>query len=258
MNARDAMPRGGRLVITTANAEIEAEGEVEGVAPGSWVTLEVRDSGVGMNADTVSHIFEPFFSTKEARRGTGLGLSTVAAIAQQSGGHVGVESAPGQGSTFTVYLPQVDAAEPSRETPAAPTDLRGSETVLLVEDDKAVRSVLRRDLERHGYTVIDAPSANEALSRLKRHEGPLDLLVTDVVLPGTDGPTLANQLQDGSPELRVVYITGGSDENLAERGVSTRDDVVLQKPLFTPALLYTLREVLDSPLREPPEPPPEE
>ena len=258
MNARDAMPRGGRLVITTANVEIQNEGDVEGVPPGRWVTLEVRDSGVGMDAKTVSRIFEPFFSTKEARRGTGLGLSTVAAIAKQSGGHVAVESAPGRGSTFCVYLPRVDEPEARREAPAALTDLRGSETVLLVEDAKAVRNLLRRDLEQHGYTVIDAPSANEALSRLKRHDGALDLLVTDVVLPGTDGPTLADQLRDEHPDLRVVYITAGSDETLAERGVSSRDDVVLRKPLFAPALLNTLREVLAAAPREPAEPPPEE
>ena len=258
MNARDAMPRGGRLVITTANAQIEADGEVAGVPAGTWVTLEVRDSGVGMDAETVSRIFEPFFSTKEQRRGTGLGLSTVAAIAQQCGGHVGVESAPGRGSTFTVYLPRVDEPEARREPSVSPTDLSGNETVLLVEDAKAVRNLLRRDLERHGYTVIDAPSANEALSRVERHEGTLDLLVTDVVLPGMDGPTLADQLRDEHPDLRVVYITGGSDENLAERSVSAREDVVLRKPLFAPALLCTLREVLESPPREPAEPPPEE
>ena len=239
-----------------ANAEIGAD--VPDVPAGQWVTLEVRDSGVGMDAKTVSQIFEPFFSTKDARRGTGLGLSTVAAIAQQCGGHVIVESAPGRGSAFTVYLPRVEGPETQHEASVSSGDLSGTETVLLVEDAKAVRNLLRRDLERHGYTVIDAPSANEALSRVKRHDGALDLLVTDVVLPGMDGPTLADQLRDEHPDLRVVYITGGSDESLAYRGVSRHDDVVLQKPLFAPALLRTLRDVLESPLREPAEPPPGE
>ncbi|MBW1688001.1 MAG: PAS domain S-box protein [Deltaproteobacteria bacterium] len=249
VNARDAMPRGGRLVLATSTLHVpEGGGSAHPSIPaGDWVGLSLQDRGLGMSAQTLEHIFEPFFTTKETGKGTGLGLATVSAIVEQSGGHVRVKSEPGEGSTFSIYLPRT-TGRPD-ETMAQPllSDLRGTETLLLVEDSESVRRLLRRYLERHGYTVIEASSGVDALRAMKRHDGPLDLLVADVVLPKMDGRALARQLERERPGLRVLYMSGFSDDALSDHDVFDHEVTLLQKPFTPPELLRQIRTVLVSP-----------
>jgi PAS domain S-box-containing protein len=249
VNARDAMPRGGRLTISTNDLEIGPGGDPAhpGIEPARYVTLSVRDTGVGMTPQTQSKIFEPFFTTKEAGKGTGLGLATVYGIIQQSGGEIRVESEVGRGSTFTVYLPQVDEAVDPPEPVVVHEDLRGGETILLVEDSETVRKLVKRYLEKHGYTVIDAPSGIDALRCAKRHDGDIDLLVTDVVLPKMDGHALAQRLNRIRPGMKVVYMSGFSDDALSRHGVVASDIVLVQKPFAQPVLLREVRRILGDP-----------
>jgi CheY-like chemotaxis protein len=249
VNARDAMPRGGRLSIETANLEIPPAGDPAhpGIASGRYVTLSVRDTGVGMEPSTISKIFEPFFSTKESGKGTGLGLATVYGIIQQSGGEVRVESELGVGSTFTVYLPQVDEAMPAPEPAVVHESLRGGETLLLVEDSTTVRKLVRRYLENHGYRVLDAESGVEALAIAADHVGRIDLLLTDVVLPKIDGHELAKRLQVARPETRVLYMSGFSDDALSRHGIDLRDISLIQKPFAQHELLGEVRRALGEP-----------
>jgi PAS domain S-box-containing protein len=252
VNARDAMPNGGKMTLETANAGLdEAYGRQHlGAIPGRYVMLSVSDTGVGMDKKTVAHIFEPFFTTKEVGKGTGLGLSTVYGILNQSGGYVWVYSEPGKGTTFKVYLPRTD--EPVEIAPkptSADAARRGSETILLVEDDPQVRELTQEILEARGYRVltlekpVDAPALSEAYAEQ------IDLLLTDVMMPGLSGSELAAKVVEGRPQIRVLFMSGYADTAVVHGGFLGKDAFFLQKP-FTPSLLTKkVREVLDQPAR---------
>ncbi len=247
VNARDAMPEGGRLVISTRNRELSAEelrGQA-GVVAGRFVVLSVADSGIGMEPDTQQRIFEPFFTTKAVGKGTGIGLATVYGIARQSGGFVTVQSAPGQGSTFEVCLPRTESAEPVMEPALRTQPVRGSETVLVVEDEEAIRALTRRILTRGGFTTLVASGAEEAGRLARGHEGPIHLLLTDVVMPGQSGPWLAQQLRALRPEMRVLYMSGYTDAQLPQAGMAQEPVAFIQKPFVPDALVRRVREVLD-------------
>jgi len=248
VNARDAMPGGGRLVLEARNASVPEGGDavLSGARAGDWVRLAVRDQGCGMPAEVLAHLFEPFFTTKEAGKGTGLGLATVHGIATQAGGHVHVESTPGQGSTFTICLPRCHGAVAAVAAPAQRPDPRGTETVLVVEDDGLVRTVATRALTRAGYRVLEAPGGPEALAVAVGHDGPIHLLVTDVVLPGASGPEVAQALVALRPDLRTMYFSGHAHEALSRRGVLPSDVAFLAKPFSSDGLVATVRAVLDS------------
>jgi CheY-like chemotaxis protein len=248
VNARDAMPTGGKLTIETSNIELEeryAGGQL-GTSPGPYVVLSVTDTGTGMERATLDRIFEPFFTTKETGKGTGLGLSTVFGIAKQGGGDVKVHSQPGVGTTFKVYLPRADAVvEVDRVRPPSPT-VRGSETILLAEDDDQVREAARNILRRHGYVVLEARNAGEALLISESHDGPIDLLVTDVVMPVMSGPTLARRLARARPQLKVLCMSGYADDVAVRHGVIEAAFTYLQKPITVESLTRRVREVLAS------------
>ncbi|MGQ0640887.1 MAG: MASE1 domain-containing protein [Gemmatimonadaceae bacterium] len=250
LNARDAMPNGGTLLIEVSNVSLEEDyvrQHIE-VKAGRYVMLALTDSGVGMDADTASRVFEPFFTTKPMGEGTGLGLSTVYGIVKQSGGSVLVYSEVGRGSTFKVYLPRVESegGTPVPDTTATEAS-PAVETVLVVEDDPAIRSLARRILEKQGYAVLLAGTPNEAIDVAARHSGPIELLLTDVVLPEMSGRALAEQLMQRRPELRVVYMSGYSDDAVVQRGVLERATQFIQKPFGPEALFRKVREVLNMP-----------
>ncbi len=245
VNARDAMPRGGRLTLRTEEACPDAAGSGSAQRGGS-VVLSVQDTGCGMDAETLSHIFEPFFTTKGPGSGTGLGLATVYGVIQQSGGHVEVASEPGQGTTFRVYLPRATEAEAPGAAalpPAAPPSAR--ETILLVEDEDQLRRLTRIVLESRGYTVLEASGPEDALRLHDRHVGALDLLLTDVVMPGMSGRDLAQQISARRTDLSVLYISGYTDDALGRHGVLDDGVVLLHKPFTAQALTAKVREVLD-------------
>ncbi|MBI5017518.1 MAG: response regulator [Deltaproteobacteria bacterium] len=248
VNARDAMPEGGRLAIETAQVDLDEEYVVlhEGARAGPHVLLAVSDTGSGMDRDTLSHIFEPFFTTKERGQGTGLGLATVYGIVKQAGGHIWTYSEPGHGTAFKIYLPPVEGAPESlraRDTcTAAP---RGTETVLVVEDETPVRALVRAVLSGLGYTVLEAPGPEEALRVADGHSGPLHLLLTDVVMPGMGGPRLAEAVTVRRPAVKVLYMSGYLDDAVVRHGVLDRGTRFLQKPFTTRALGRKVREVLD-------------
>jgi len=248
VNARDAMPTGGKLTIETGNAELDSEyaREHPGVRPGPYVMLAVSDTGVGMDRATQARVFEPFFTTKEVGRGTGLGLSTVFGIAQQSGGSVWVYSELGKGTTFKVYFPIVDAALDVTGPEIAPAALRGTETILLVEDQEQVRLVANAILKRHGYRVLVASHAEEAIRLRDSHAGPIQLLLTDVVMPQGSGVELAKRLLLGNPGLKVLYMSGYTDDSVVRHGVLESEMAFLQKPFTPESLTRKVREVLNS------------
>jgi PAS domain S-box-containing protein len=248
VNARDAMPQGGRIRIVTANAELsEAEARAHPeVQPGPYVLLAVTDTGCGMDEATQARIFEPFFTTKEPGKGTGLGLAMVYGIVKQSGGHISVRSAPGEGSTFEVYLPCVAAASPPADAPPAGPPPRGTETVLLVEDEEAVRTLACQTLEQNGYTVLVAPDGTRAVQLAQQYAGPIHLLVTDVVMPSLGGRELANHLTATRSGLRVLYISGYADDAIFRHGLLSPGVAFLQKPFSPDALALKVREVLDA------------
>jgi PAS domain S-box-containing protein len=249
INARDAMPQGGRLTLTTSNVSLNESYAQQHLplGPGEYVMLTVADTGIGMDAATRARAFEPFFTTKEAGKGTGLGLATVYGIIQQSGGHTWVYSEPGHGTVFKIYLPRLDAPEGAGEPRRAPGgELAGNETVLLVEDEASVRELLRETLERHGYRVLSAASGEQAIERASGHQGPIHLLVSDVVMPGIGGPELASRLEPLHPELRVLHISGYADDAILRHGVREGTTAFLQKPFTAEALVRKMREVLDA------------
>jgi CheY-like chemotaxis protein len=231
--------------VETANALLD-DGHAarhDAMAPGRYVMLAVSDTGEGIAKDVLPNIFEPFFTTKEEGKGTGLGLATVYGIVKQAGGNVWVYSELGRGTTFKVYLPRVD--EPvAAEVPEAPAPSGGPETVLVVEDEEALRTITREILEEQGYRVIEAQSGAEALAVAGRHTGPIHLLLTDVVMPGMSGRTLAEALLPVRPEVRVVYMSGYTDDVIAHRGVLESGSLLLEKPFTALALLRCVREAL--------------
>jgi len=249
VNARDAMPRGGRLTIETANVMLDAafSARHEGVQPGAYVMLAVNDTGVGMDAETQLHLFEPFFTTKEVGKGTGLGLSTVYGIVNQSGGHILVVSSVGQGTAFKIYLPRVDEVgeEPPPREPKDTLSPPGSETILLVEDEDTVRTLVRLNLEDGGYQVLEAADGREALRVSAEHPQPIHLLLTDVVMPHLTGPELAKRLQPLRPETRIIYMSGYAAQAI-HTGMIRPGDVFIEKPFTNDLLLRKIREVLDS------------
>ena len=247
VNARDAMPDGGKLTIETGNVQLDpayAESRVE-IAPGPYVMLAVSDTGCGMSRETVSKIFEPFFTTKPKGQGTGLGLSTVHGIVKQSGGHVEVYSEPGHGTTFKIYLPRVEAAAEiwPVTTPEAPRR-GGRETLLLVEDEEVIRRVMSEALRQYGYTVRVAADPAEAIA-LCEADGRIDLLVTDVVMPLMSGPDLVRRIAALRPELPTLFVSGYTDRALIHQGLRQEGSAFLQKPFTPDTLVAKVREVLD-------------
>ena len=250
VNARDAMPTGGRLTIETRNATVERDtrSTLDAIAPGPYVVISITDTGHGMDAATKAVIFEPFFTTKSRDEGTGLGLSTVYGIVKQNGGAIAVDSSPGKGSTFSVYLPRVSGKpEPAPKARALATiDGEGKETILLVEDEERVRNVARRALERHGYRVIEASDGPSAIALFEQHDAEIRLLVTDVVMPAMSGRTLYETLHAKNEVLPVLFMSG-----YAEDIVSKQDSLVgrwdfVQKPFNSKELAQTARALLDS------------
>ena len=249
VNARDAMARGGKLTLETRNADVAVEhgGAPPQMAPGSYVMLAMSDTGEGMDAATRSRIFEPFFTTK-SEKGTGLGLSTVYGIVHQSGGYVAVRSEPGCGTTFEVYLPRVldDAAQANAVSERRPRSSRmGTETIMVVEDNEQLRALLCAVLKKAGHSVLAAAGAAEALRLEEGHEGPLHLLLTDVVMPGLNGRELAARLMATRPDLKVLYVSGYADDALGEHGVLAPGIAYLPKPFTPDTLLDKVRAVLD-------------
>lgn len=248
VNARDAMPHGGELIIETTNVNLDsAQAAQVGVAPGAHVMLAVTDNGIGMDRATQARIFEPFFTTKEVGKGTGLGLATVFGIVQQSGGSISIDSEPGRGTTFRVYLPRTDPTDGCERACRYPSlrSLEGSETILLVEDEAQVRALVRTILQRFGYNVIEAQSGGDALIAAEAHAGTIDLLLTDVIMPHMSGPELARRLSRRVP--KVLYMSGYTENAIVRQGTVDLSVALLQKPVVPETLVSKVRQVLDSP-----------
>jgi CheY-like chemotaxis protein len=248
INARDAMPTGGSLSIATANVELDEVHASDhlGTSAGPHVMLSVSDSGCGMDKATQARIFEPFFTTKEAGKGTGLGLATAFGIIKQSGGTIWVYSEPGNGTSFKVYLPRVDAPAELRRRSSMPPEARGNETVLVVEDDGHVRKLACSVLDGAGYHVIEAEHAEEALRLCDELKGPLHLLLTDVVMPKMSGRALAERVVALQPKIKVLFMSGYTDDAVLRHGVGDMGAAFLQKPLTPNNLTRKVREVLDA------------
>lgn len=250
LNARDAMPRGGTITISTGNDQLTRSRvrHMSDVPAGHYAVLTVSDTGCGMDAATLARVFEPFFTTKGQGKGTGLGLATAYGIVKQSGGHIEVESEPGQGATFRVLLPVAEEGFPTvdvtQELTRTPV---GTETVLLAEDEAAVRSLLRRTLEQKGYVVLEAANGKEALQLCRQHDGPIHVLITDVVMPHLNGPDLAKQVQLLHPDVRVIFLSGYADSAVLQRGLDQSQAVFVPKPFRPESLIRQMRELLDRP-----------
>jgi two-component system, cell cycle sensor histidine kinase and response regulator CckA len=251
LNARDAMPAGGRIRIETANGEIsESLAREHGIRPGPCVTLSISDSGHGIDGEAMSHIFEPFFTTKDKGKGTGLGLSTVHRIIKESGGDIWAQSAPGEGATFTICLPSAPFAT-SRGAEVAPPRAQtvGSETLLLVEDDDGVRRLLNHLLHKRGYKVIEAANGEEALRVFERRGSEIQLVLTDMVMPHMSGRQLGERLRELSPAVKIIYMSGYTDDVLVRTGALGPGMSFLQKPLRPEVLAAKVRETLDATAR---------
>jgi two-component system, cell cycle sensor histidine kinase and response regulator CckA len=247
VNARDAMPDGGKLLLETSSVNLDAAYAFEhaSVKPGKYVMLAVSDTGIGMDSETMAHIFEPFYTTKESGRGTGLGLSTVYGIVKQSGGYIWVYSEPGRGSTFKVYLPCVEELpEPEASEPLPFEEQRGTETILLVEDEEAVRDLVKTILSGHGYCVIVARDPRHAEELALKYPGEIHLLLTDVVMPGTSGRELAVIINRSRPKIRVLYMSGYTENVITSGGLLEEGLAFLQKPFSPAVLVQRIRAVL--------------
>ena len=248
VNARDAMPMGGKLKIQTANVELDQAytRSHSGSRAGKYVMLAVTDTGTGMDAETLAHIFEPFFTTKEQGKGTGLGLATVYGVVKQSDGYIWVDSAPGKGASFQIYLPRHEGRPAADEHRAdSPEELRGSESILLVEDAAPLRKLAQTFLQASGFRVQSAESGEDALEVAARSGGTFDLLLTDVVMPGMNGRVLAEQLSPRQPGMKVLYMSGYTDSFIAGHGVLNPGTHLLHKPFTEEVLIRKVREVLD-------------
>ncbi|MBV9078750.1 MAG: response regulator, partial [Methylobacteriaceae bacterium] len=248
-NARDAMPDGGTVAITTANVdETEARRlELPGMPAGDYVRISVADTGTGIPPELLDKIFEPFFTTKELGKGTGLGLSTVFGIVKQSGGFIYVDSTPGEGAAFSIYLPRyVPEPEPVAKAveEKRASDTTGQGTILLVEDEEAVRAVNARALAARGYTVLEAESGVEALRVLAEQDGPIDLVVSDVVMPEMDGPTLLGELRGRYPDLKVIFVSGYAEDAFAKHLPEGESFNFLAKPFSLKQLVETVKQVI--------------
>jgi CheY-like chemotaxis protein len=245
-NARDAMPQGGRLRLETRNVSVNRQTlpAQPFVVPGEYVALLVRDTGIGMDAETQARVFEPFFTTKEKGKGTGLGLATVYGIVKQSGGYIWAESDIGAGSVFQTLLTRVPQPADLHVVDEVLDFSSGGETILLVEDDPAVRRMASEVLLSTGYRVLAAPSGADALRMAAKHEGRLDLLLTDVVMPGMTGPELARQFISQFPRIRILFMSGYTDDAIEKHGVRGRTVRVLQKPFTHETLAQSVREIL--------------
>jgi PAS domain S-box-containing protein len=255
VNARDAIPNGGNLIIEIADVELDKEYARSHVSvkPGPYVRLTVSDTGVGMTPEVRERIFEPFFTTKESGKGTGLGLSTVYGIVKQSGGNIWVYSEPGHGTVFKIYLPRVD--EPAAGREGEKMELKespcGNERILLVEDEEAVRELAAEFLRRHGYTVLEAQDGEGALLICGDHRGPIDLLLTDVVMPGMSARELSERLVSLRPETKVLYMSGYTDDAIVHQGILEKGIDFIQKPFSLAGLAKRVREVLDKDSKPP-------
>jgi CheY-like chemotaxis protein len=247
VNARDAMPRGGRLVIETSRVELDDDSPMlpAGAAPGPFIVLAVSDTGHGMDATVRAKIFDPFFTTKEPGKGTGLGLSTVYGIVQQSGGSISVYSEPGIGTTFKVFLPRAEPDDSPTSAPIVrPPIARGSETILLVEDDGHVRAAAARVLEGAGYTVLLASTGGEALTMIERHDEPVGLVLTDLVMPEMGGRELAQRLTASWPDIKIVFMSGYTEDAASRASVLAPGAFFLDKPFTPETLTRKVREAL--------------
>jgi signal transduction histidine kinase len=248
VNARDAMPKGGKLTIETGSAQFNdaLAAQQLGVAPGSYVTVAIADTGVGMDQDTQSHLFEPFFTTKIPGRGTGLGLATAYGIIRQSGGAIRIQSELGVGTTARIYLPGAAGQEAAPDTQPTMTPLSGGETILLVEDEARVRKLMMSVLVGRGYRVLEATRGEEAIRLCKQNRGAIDLAVVDVVMPEMSGPDLMKELARICRNLRVLYISGYTEEAMVHHGIPESGAAFLQKPFVPDQLARKVREVLDN------------
>jgi nitrogen-specific signal transduction histidine kinase/ActR/RegA family two-component response regulator len=250
VNARDAMPRGGQLIIETKNVELDevyAQSHVA-VQPGPHVMLAVRDTGCGMDAVTQGHLFEPFFTTKGPGNGTGLGLATVYGIVKQSGGHIQVYSVPGNGTTFKIYLPRVEGIRERNEPAPVSTEIpHGWETILLVEDEEEVRTLASTILQMKGYTVLDAQEGAEALHISQSHPGQIHLVLTDMVMPGMSGREVAERLAGARRDIKVMYMSGYPGKGTIHHDVPDPGTTFLQKPFTPEDLAFKVRKALDMP-----------
>jgi two-component system cell cycle sensor histidine kinase/response regulator CckA len=251
VNARDAMPGGGKLIIETINAQVDPAyaGPNVDLKPGSYVVLAISDTGVGMDPDTIAHLFEPFFTTKAAGKGTGLGLATAYGIVKQSGGAISVYSEPGRGTSVKIYLPSAETkalAEPPAEQMDPVASLRGTETILVVEDEARVRKLVCQVLTARGYHVLEALRGEQAIRRAAKHKGRIHLLLADVVMPEMSGPRTVEQIRALHPGIKVLYMSGYTDEAIVHHGILDSGQPFLQKPFLPDTLARKVREVLNT------------
>jgi CheY-like chemotaxis protein len=248
VNARDAMPQGGKITIAAANTTLTRNDLVSHpeTQPGEYVLLSISDTGLGMNNNILANIFEPFFTTKEQGKGTGLGLATVYGIVKQNRGDIWVQSAEGQGTTFKIYLPRLEGSHELLTIVEANQDNpQGNETILLAEDDHEVRELTRQVLVRQGYTVLDTASGTEALHLAKHYPHPIDMLLTDVIMPDINGKVLAEKILPIRPQLKIIFISGYPNETIAKHGVVDSGTIFLQKPFTASQLAQQVRVALD-------------